>query len=278
MVYQPIITEFNESIARIVPLKSVTPEQMNKGIHLCRKTLFQLREKVRGGALRTESAEIFFFKTVKVVPLSWLIYFTEVGRCELRKPRTDTRLQKRFFKKQLHKAEKFFRKHRDFMYYMEQGYTYRDPEYFTRKSIEQWPLFPGTEGYRDPDFSTPRDLLWARVKGMERVVKHLQKAIRQISHVPLSNPNGSPQHHLEWTASKVSLTELIYALYSGKAFNHGQAEIGDITAAFETFFGVRLPQVYRTYASIKERKGRRARFLEELIFHLTQKIDREEAL
>ncbi|RNL68043.1 hypothetical protein ED312_23415 [Sinomicrobium pectinilyticum] len=277
MVYDAVIAGFNRELQDIKQLHHSVPE-IHRGVLLCRKTLYRLREMVRETGLNTREAEIRFFKEIKAIPLSWLIYFTEVGSCELRKPRADKDLQKQFYKKQLHKADKFFQKHREFVYYMEQGYTHRDPEYFTRKTLGHFPVFPGEAHYRDPDFSTSHDLLWARVMAMQRVVDYLRKSRQQISGIHTSAGDSPADHQLVWTASKVSLTELIYALYSGKVFNHGQADIRNITEAFEVFFGVRLPQVYRTYASIKGRKGQRARFLEELIFHLSQKMDQEEAI
>ncbi|MGS2762939.1 RteC domain-containing protein [Sinomicrobium sp. M5D2P9] len=277
MVFERILTGFDRELQQVLPLNPDTVKRTHRGIHLCRKTLYRLRQMVGENGLDSEAAEIRFFKEVKVVPLSWLIYFTEAGSLELRKPRADTGQQKQFYKKQLHKAEKFFRKHRDFSYYMEQGHTHRDTEYFTRQAWEHVPFSPG-EGYRDPDFSTSHDFLWARVQATQRVVKYLHKGIQQIFPGPFSSPDNSLLPHLEWTASKASLTELIYALYSGKAFNHGQAEIGDITAAFETFFNIRLPQVYKTYAEIRMRKGQRIRFLEELIFRLSKKMDEDDIL
>ncbi|MGS2760888.1 RteC domain-containing protein [Sinomicrobium sp. M5D2P9] len=276
MVYEAVIANFNRELRDIKTLHHAMPE-IRRGVLLCRKTLCRLQETVKKEGFHTRADEIHFFKEVKVHPLSWLIYFTEIGTYQMRKPRTGKDLQKQFYKKQLHKAEKFFRKHRDFSYYMEQGHTHRDTEYFTRQAWEHVPFSPG-EDYRDPDSSTSHDFLWARVRAMQRVVDYLQKAQRQFSATCVSADHARAHHELVWTASKVSLAELVYALYSGKVFNHGQADIRDITEAFEVFFNVRLPQVYRTYASIKGRKGQRARFLEELIFHLSQKMDQEEAL
>ncbi|MGS2765330.1 RteC domain-containing protein [Sinomicrobium sp. M5D2P9] len=273
MVYEAVIANFNRELRDIKTFHHAMPE-IRRGVLLCRKTLCRLQETVKKEGFHTRADEIYFFKEVKVHPLSWLIYFTEIGTYQLRKPRTGKDLQKQFYKKQLQKTDKFFQKHREFIYYMEQGYTHLDSQYFTRTSGAYFP-FP-FQGYRDPGFSTSHDLLWARVGAMERVVEFVKKAMLQRSPAPFLNGRG--RYPLAWTGTKADLVELIYALYSGKVFNHGQADIADITAAFETFLDIRLPQVYKTYASIKARKGQRARFLEELIFYLTQKMDQDDAL
>ncbi|WP_268224487.1 RteC domain-containing protein [Sinomicrobium oceani] len=271
MVYDAVIAGFHQELQDIKQVHQSPPDN-RRGVLLCHRTLSQLRELVKQTGLDSGEAEIRFFKEIKVIPLSWLICFTEMSSYELQKPRAGKELQKKFYKKQLRKADKFFCRHRDFISYMEQGHTYRDTEYFTRKNPDHVLPWPGEAHYRDPDFSTSHDLLWGRVLGMQRVVEYL----RTTGHTP---GGGSPgQHQLDWTASKIALTELVYALHNGKVFNHGEADIADITAAFETFFNVRLPQVYKTYTDIRARKGQRVRFLEELIFRLSRKMDEDEAL
>ncbi|RNL68309.1 hypothetical protein ED312_23280 [Sinomicrobium pectinilyticum] len=276
MEYNSVITDFNRKVQEITVLSHAIPA-IRQGVLLCRQTLSRLRDIVKQTGLNTQEAEIRFFKEIKAIPLSWLIYFTEIGSCELRKPRADRELQKQFYKKQLHKADKFFQRHREFVYYMEQGHTHRDPEYFTRKALEHFPLSTGIEGYRDPDFSTSHDLLWAQVQAMDRVTEHLEKNIEELSSGSFSVLNGDAGNYLAWTGTKTDLVVLIYALYSGKVINHGQADIAEITAAFETLFDIRLPQVYKTYAEIRMRKGQRLRFLEELIFRLSKKMDEDDA-
>ena len=89
---------------------------------------------------------------------------------------------------------------------------------------------------------------------------------------------GSERKHpvLLWTATKSALTELIYALYSDGAINHGTADVSAITTSFEDFFNIKLDNVYKTYAELKARKGSKTKFLEELMLNLQQKMSRED--
>lgn len=78
-----------------------------------------------------------------------------------------------------------------------------------------------------------------------------------------------------WTP-KTALTELIYALFSNGAINHGAADINLITSSFEDFFNIKLDNVYKTYTEIKARKSSKTKFLEELTLNLQQKMARED--
>ena len=81
---------------------------------------------------------------------------------------------------------------------------------------------------------------------------------------------------LVWTAPKTALTEIIYALYSNGALNHGAADINTIAASFEDFFNIKIDNIYKTYSEIKDRKGSKTKFLEELMINLQQKINKDD--
>ncbi|WP_081965472.1 RteC domain-containing protein [Porphyromonas macacae] len=81
------------------------------------------------------------------------------------------------------------------------------------------------------------------------------------------------QTKLQWTATKVDLVELIYALYYARCINNGEAEIKNITEAFELLFNINLGKYYRTYIDVTRRKINRSKFLCSLI-----KITEEELI
>lgn len=69
---------------------------------------------------------------------------------------------------------------------------------------------------------------------------------------------------IRWTANKIDLVELIYALYHSRCLNRGEIEIKAIIEAFEQLFNVKLGNYYRTYVDIP-RRAKRTKFLCELI-------------
>src|SRR5690349_622146 len=75
---------------------------------------------------------------------------------------------------------------------------------------------------------------------------------------------------LPWTGSKVSLTELVYALHAAGVFNHGQAEIKQIVACVEKAFSVDLGNFASTFSDIRLRKKGRTLFLDSMKERMVQ--------
>ena len=82
--------------------------------------------------------------------------------------------------------------------------------------------------------------------------------------------------NLHWTAKKVDLIELIYALHEAKVFDNGQADIKEITHVFEKAFQIELEdKVYGSFGDIKKRKTDQTRFLSHLQKLLETKIEND---
>jgi hypothetical protein len=81
---------------------------------------------------------------------------------------------------------------------------------------------------------------------------------------------------LAWNASKTALTELIYALHTVNAINDGDGNMKSIATVFESVFNLKLDNLYKTYTEIKARKGSRARFLEELVQRLNERMEKDD--
>lgn len=249
-----------------------------KGIELCNNILSELNEIIEREDFETVADEIYFFKEIKPAVMSYLIYFTEVRSCEIRKPKAGTSFQVRFFEKEIKKVNKFFYRNVDFSHYMELGHTYLDHQLFTRDVRNGFLFSPLSNYYQLPEFTTSHDMLWAKIKAMHRLLHYIRKSQEGLKvGQDLLNREKRPKILL-WTSSKTALTELIYALYSDGAINHGTADLSTITSTFEDFFNIKLENVYKTYSEIKGRKGSKTKFLEELMLNLQQKISREDSL
>ncbi len=249
-----------------------------KGINLCNKILSDLKVQVEREDFETVAEEIYFFKEVKPSVMSYLIYFTEVRSCEIRKPKAGIPFQIRFFEKEIKKVNKFFYRNSDFSYYMELGHSYLDHQLFTRNFENNFPFTPLVNYFHFPEFSTSHDMLWAMIKAMHRLLHYIRKSLEDLQ--PGQNLIFPERKHpvLLWTSSKTSLTELIYALYCDGALNHGAADLNTITTSFEDFFNIKLENVYKTYSEIKARKGSKTKFLEELMVNLQQKMSKDDSI
>lgn len=276
--FNTIMSKFDQELQAILeaPVQQVKITQ--KGINLCNEVLSKLKEQVDKEDFETVAEEIHFFKEVKPAVMSYLIYFTEVHSCEVRKPQAGNSFQTRFFEKEIKKINKFFYRNVDFSHYMELGYNYLDHQLFTRNYKQNFPVTPLVNYYQFPEFSTSHDMLWSKIKAMHRLVHYIRQALEELrpGHLFISPQKKHPV--LLWTSSKTSLIELIYALYSDGAVNHGTADLSAITASFEDFFNIKLDNVYKTYSEMKARKGSKTKFLEELMISLQHKMSREDGL
>lgn len=69
--------------------------------------------------------------------------------------------------------------------------------------------------------------------------------------------------YIHWTASKTDLIELIYGLYSNKAFNNGKVTIKAITHFFESTLQLKLGNTSLRFQEILRRKDSLA-FLDQV--------------
>lgn len=278
-MFKEITEKFQEAITSIVQ-KGGEWELIKAelAIPLCNETLSQMQVIVERDDFENSRFEISFFKNVKVIPMSYLIYFSEVKVCELKKPKAGVEFQIRFLEKEIKKINKFFSKNSDFVHYMEQGHTYLDHQFFTRNHRNNFPFTPTINYYQYPEFSTSHDMLWAKIQAMYKYIHYIRESMQKIKPGSVNVYSEKRHQLLLWTGSKTALIELIYALYSTRAFNNGAVELSTITSSFEDYFNIKLENVYKTYTEIKARKGSKTKFLEELIIKLQQKIHRDDAI
>lgn len=276
MMFKKTIEAFNYSCNEILESNDTMLNKASKGIALCNQTLSSLKEIVDKRDFNTVPEEIDFFKNNKPIPMSLLIFFTEVRSCELRMPKAGTTYKVQFLQKELRKINKFFYKNADFVHYMEQGYSYLDHQFFTRNHRNNFPFTPMTDYYQFPEFSTAQDMIWAKVKAMYRFIHYIRQALKRLKVDDADIFEEKKHKVIVWTGPKTALTELIYALFSNGAINHGAADINLITSSFEDFFNIKLDNVYKTYTEIKARKSSKTKFLEELTLNLQQKMARED--
>ena len=121
-------------------------------------------------------------------------------------------------------------------------------------------------------------MLWSKIKGMYRLLHYIRQSLEEIRPEKFSVSPGRKPPVLLWTSSKTALIELIYALYSDGALNHGAVDVSTITSSFEDYFNIKLDNLYKTYSEIKARKGSKTKFLEELMLNLQKKMSREDSV
>ncbi|MDP4270454.1 MAG: RteC domain-containing protein, partial [Bacteroidota bacterium] len=243
-----------------------------------KSAILLLKAFIREYSFKDEAEEIHFFKKIKPEIVSKLIYHMKLFEIESRRPVMGSyEMQKDYLRGHLEKLTFFFKNHWEFYQYYRMGSTFLDEKYFIR-GIENFHLCQySLTFYMDPDFSTGHDYMVAQILVNDRLELFLKKEIETLT-IKESNPNCSPlgitNLPFQWTESKISLVELIYAIHASGAINNGHCEIRELSAFFEHAFNVRIPDIYRTFSEIKYRSAP-TKFIDSLRTSLLRKIEED---
>lgn len=110
----------------------------------------------------------------------------------------------------------------------------------------------------------------------QQIVVYLENKLDELK--TSYSKNKEENSNLNWTASKIDFTELIYALHLQKAINNGEVELKEVAIQLCKTFNINYDDtIYRHYTDIKRRKSEtKAKFIESLSNSLNNKILQEE--
>jgi len=201
MFYLSILSDFTRQLNEIQKANIDFLNQANLGHALCSKTLNTLRKAVMDKKFKGKEVEIHFFKHVKIEPMQYLIYYTEVRSCELRKPKIGRKHQLKYLEKQIAKVNSFLKRHIEFLLYMEQGFTHFDKHYFTREHLDKTSLVKSYPYYKDPMFNTSHDEIWARIKGLTLYVNYLKIKKENLKTIKNKGTLKKGANYISWTGT-----------------------------------------------------------------------------
>lgn len=244
-------------------------------INFIRPLFEELRGYIHKYSFRDNEEEIYFFKNIKPLILSKLIYYNDIYTLELRKPNGNKEVVKEHYKKKQSAIVDFCNNNLDFYQYYRSKAIHLDKYYFLR----------GHENYklchncglldRDPLFSTCCDHRVAKMLAYDMLEIYLHQRLQDVerTEVIATSRASLPDNPFRWTGTKVAAIELGYAIYAAGVLNNGNADIKEIMTYIEASFKVDLGDYYRTYLTIRERKRDRTAFLNSLIEKLLRKMD-----
>ena len=206
--------------------------------------------------------EIYFFKNIKPKFVSLLLFHNELFEIEVSKPLEKECIIKHYLDA-LQKGQSFINRHMEFYRYFHLGSNYLDSKYFLPDRNHE----TGNNVIYDSRFCTPYDHNFCLFQAYELMKEHLTKAIERLT-MPVDE--YSP---LQWTGSKISLIELMYALQVSGVFNKSVTDVKMIATYFEKIFNVDLGNYYRTFRDIQGRKKGKTVFLDELRCKLGERLD-----
>ena len=245
-----------------------------QSVRVTKNIIEQLKEIVGVYRFEKEEDEIFFFKEVKPLFYSKLIYYVDIFRIELRRPTGSNKTVENYIYNELNRLKSFFENHLPFYEYYRSGLSHLDKEYFLRGKHNIDVSLDSYYFNTDVNFCTGHDYTVSRILANEQVRIYLNRVLEELSKTGQTLPSGTlNQMVLTWTASKAALIEVMYALQSAGTFNNGAADLKQLAVYFEQAFNIKLGNYYNVFQEMRIRKKNRTSFLDQLKERLIRRMD-----
>lgn len=261
-------------LKQIISKEQALLRQTSQCINVCQDILKELRRYVEKNPFKDPKDEIEFFKETQPRFYSRFIYYVKVFHIEMNRPTGSDKVQKKYLETHLQRIKHFFDINLDFYQYYRSGSTHFDEVYFVRGK-QDLRLFPDDLALTiDNSFCTTQSHKVAKVFANELLRIYLNTSIQEMERK--DNAEGVVnviKPHMQWTGSKVSLIELIYALQTAGVINNKNADIKQLTVFFENIFQMELGNIYNVFQEMRIRKKNRTSFMDQLRDVLVKRMD-----
>ncbi len=269
-----LLSELNEQL-NFIDLEIDNPiTKYEKAIDISIISNENLKILIQKINFKSDQEEITFFKKIKPQFTSKIIYYNTIFNIEMKKPNGGTKVLKKYYQNELIKLKAFFDSELDFYKYYRSGNIYLDFKYFLRGKYDIKLSLDSYYFEADKTFSTSHDFKVAKLLANDLIQLFLEHKLIMIENKDNNEKSQlKPNVKITWTATKVSLTELLYALHSQGVFNNGAVDLKDIAEYFEDIFEIDLRQYRRTFLEIRTRKTDRSKFITSLNESLIKRMD-----
>lgn len=242
-------------------------------IKLSLDSLSKLKNYVLENPFQNTEEEINFFKNVKPRILSILIYHNSIFRIETKKPNGGEKIIRKYYEAELAKLKNYFENNLEFYKYYRTGSNYLDNHYFLRGKYDIKLILDTYFFESDHSFTTSHDYKVAKIIANDQLQVYLENELSNLYKNYCKDEKPLLHSGLKWTAPKVSLIELLYALHADGVFNNGAVELKEIAESFEKIFNIDLGQFHRVFLEIRIRKSSKTKFLDNLKETLIKRMD-----
>ncbi|GBF18049.1 MULTISPECIES: RteC domain-containing protein [Arenibacter] len=230
----------------------------DKAISYCQHILEEYRIAVVSNGFPDEEAEIQFFKKDKPFLFGLLLQYNHQLSFELNFPNIPYGGNDDIVNKKIEEVTAFLSSHKDMVLYLELQSKTFDSQFFLRKNRGLF-TYPGRHDHSfDSEFCTSHDGLIANIVGYQGFLQFLQQ--KMSTSMPFPETRHSK---INWTGSKIALTELGFALFYSGAVNHGNASLKSIIQLLEQVTGTDLGDYHHTAIRIRNR-SQRTKFMDKL--------------
>ncbi len=269
---------FNEFEKEFEVLKTISNDILvvsYKMIEVIESKLKQIYKWLKKHIFDSVQEEIYFFKELKPRMVSKLIYYKSLLEIEKALPPSKKNKIKSY-EKELSEVNKNMLRHKSFYEYYRSRASYRDEDYFIRRPYKNLLRDDCSLINYDSKLSTSHDYILASMIANDMLTVYLENKLEELNGKHTGN-HPTLSSNLNWTASKVDLVELIYALQQSGAINGGNSDVKELAACFGKILNVDIGDyVYRGYWDIKSRKTVQTKFLNNITVNLNKKMQEEE--
>ena len=272
--YNLLLNNLNEQLNFIDLEIDDQIKKCEQAITVILKSINELKKAATKTNFKSKSEEIQFFKEVKPLFTSKLIYFNLVYRIEMKKPNGGNRILKKYYNNELLKLKAFFDNELEFYQYFRSGSTYLDYKYFLRGEFDIKLALDSYYFESDMSFATSHDFKVATILANDLIELYIENQLIMLENKENTEKSQrKPNVKMTWTGSKVALVELMYALHTEGVFNNGAADLKEIAEYFEHVFEIDLGQYRRAFLEIRARKSDKTKFLTTLNEGLLKRME-----
>jgi hypothetical protein len=266
-----LLTEINQFIRNLEKTETNYIIFSKEAFEFCEQKKMQLKQFLVTYNFNTENEEIVFFKLLKPKIEIQSIFYSSIFKIESKMLKMSKENQIAYYNKHITKILRFFKSKRNYYNYYKTNNTLLDSYYFLRKNntIQSYTKFASV----DFSFSTGFDFTFNKIAANEELIIYLEKRISDLTGDPAPKIEYQ-NYNIKWTANKVDLIELMYALFAAKAVNDGNIDLSKLADAFQRFFNIEFGDFYRTYSEMKLRNNK-VKFLEKITISLENKMEND---
>ena len=161
--YLEIIRDLDNDLSRMTEVSDDGSEQREYAIGLCKIALSRMRKLVIEEGFPDVKSEINFFKKMKPLAYSKLLYYHTIFDIESKRKKADIPVVRRYFQQRLFKIQEYMEEHQMKVQYYRSGFTHLDEKYFLRNNDEIPLKLRSDHQLMDEDFFTWHDHMFSTI-------------------------------------------------------------------------------------------------------------------
>jgi hypothetical protein len=190
----------------------------------------------------------------------------------MNRPTSSTDAKKQYLKHQLDQMDDYSQKRIDFVRYYRSGSSQLDRNLFLRSQRYTHLYLDSFHFERDETFSTVGDFRVAKLMANDLIQVYINSELLALDNNEMKTDNSFPKVKLMWTAKKVELIELLYALDALGCFNMGDVSLNQLAAYFENVFNTDLSNFSRDFYEMRIRNDQTP-FMDKLKEYLKKRME-----